>query len=37
MQEPNDSILLRAQQNLNIDGGLNPIEIEIKDHKISNI
>ena len=37
MQEPIDSIIIRAQQNFNIDGGLNPIEIEIKDHKISNI
>ena len=38
MQEPIDSIIIiRAQQKFNIDGGLNPIEIEIKDHKISNI
>ena len=27
----------RAQQNFDIDGGLNPIEIEIKDDRITNL
>ena len=35
--EPIDSIIIRPQKNVDIEGGLNPIEIEIKDDKISNI
>ena len=37
MQEPKETIIVRAQQNFDIDGGLNPIEIEIKDDRITNL
>ena len=37
MPEPIETIKIRAQQNFDIDGGLNPIEIEIKDDRITNI
>ena len=37
MQEPIETIIIRAQQNCDIDGGLNPIEIEIKDDRITNL
>ena len=37
MQEPIETIIIRAQQNFDIDGGLNPIEIEIKDDRMSNL
>ena len=35
MQVPIETIIIRAQQNVYIDGGLNPIEIEIKDDRIT--
>ena len=37
MQKPIETIIIRGQQNFGIDGGLNPIEIEIKDDRISNL
>ena len=37
MQEPIETIIIRAQQNFDIDGGLNPIEIEIKENRITNL
>ena len=37
MQKPIETIIIRAQQNVDIDGGLNPIEIEIKDDRITNL
>ena len=37
MAELIETIIIRAQQNFDIDGGLNPTEIEIKDDRITNI
>ena len=37
MQKPTETIIIRAQQNVDIDGGLNPIEIEIKGDRITNL
>ena len=37
MQEPKKTIIVRAQKNFDIDGGLNPIKIEIKDDRITNL
>ena len=37
MQEPIETIIVRAQQNFDINGGLNLIEIEIKDNRITNL
>ena len=37
MQEPIEAIIFRAQKNFDIDGVLNPIEIEIKDDRITNL
>ena len=37
MQVPIETIIIRAQQNVDFDGGLNPIEIEIKDDRITNL
>ena len=37
MPELIETIIIRAQQNFDIDGGLNAIEIEIKDDRITNI
>ena len=36
MQEPIETIVVRAQQNFDVVGGLNPIQIEIEDDKILN-
>ena len=36
MQEPIDRIIVHAQQNFDIVGGLNPIEIELEDDRILN-
>ena len=36
MQEPIETIIVRAQQNFDIVGGLNPIKIEIEDDRILN-
>ena len=37
IQEPIETIIIKAQQNFDIDGGLNPIEIEIKGDTITNL
>ena len=37
MAEPIESVIIRAQQNFDVDGGLNLIQIEIKDDLIINI
>ena len=36
MQEPIETIVVCAQQNLDIVGGLNPIQIELEDDRILN-
>ena len=35
--EPTESVTIRVQQNFSIDGGLNPVKIELKDDRIINI
>ena len=37
MAEPVETIIIRAQQDFDVDGGLNPIQIEIKDDNITNL
>ena len=37
MQEPKETIIVRAEQNFDIDGGLNPTEFEIKVDRITNL
>ena len=37
MSEPIETIIIRAQQDFDVGGGLNPIQIEIKDHRITNL
>ena len=37
MQEPIETIIIRAQQNFEIVGGLNPIQIEIEDYRVVNM
>ena len=37
MSEPIETIIIRAQQDFDVDRGLNPIQIEIKDYKITNL
>ena len=37
MYEPIETIIVRAQQNFDIVGGLNPIQIEIEDDRVLNI
>ena len=37
MSEPIETIISRAQQDFDVDGGLNPIQIEIKDDNIINL
>ena len=34
MSDPIETIIIRVQQDFDIDGGLNPIQIEIKDNNI---
>ena len=36
MREPIETIIIRAQQNFEVAGGLNPIQIEIEDDRIIN-
>ena len=36
MQEPIETIIVRAQQNFETVGGLNPIQIETEDDRILN-
>ena len=37
MSQPIETIAIRAQQNFEIAGGLNPIQIEIEDDRVINI
>ena len=37
MSEPIETIIIRAQQDFDVDGGLNPIQIEINDDNIINL
>ena len=37
MPEPIETIIIRAQQDFDVVGGLNPIQIEIKDDRVTNI
>ena len=37
MSDPIETIIIRVQQDFDIDGGLNPIQIEIKDDNIINL
>ena len=31
MQEPAESVIIRVQQNFDVNGGLNPVKIELED------
>ena len=37
MSESIETIIIRAQQDFDVVGGLNPIQIEIKDDRITNL
>ena len=37
MSEPTESAIIQVQQNFDIDGGLNPLKIELEDDRIINI
>ena len=37
MPEPIETVIIRAQQNFNVAGGLNPVQIEIEDDRILNV
>ena len=37
MQEPIESLIIRTQQNLEIVGGVNPIQIEVEDDGVVNM
>ena len=37
MTEPIETVIIRAQQNCEVVGGLNPIEVTISDDRIINI
>ena len=37
MQEPIEMIIIQAQQNFEIAGGLNPVQLEIEDDRVLNI
>ena len=37
MSELTETVIIRAQQNFDVVGGLNPIQIEIKDDAVINI
>ena len=37
MSESMESVIIRAQQNFDVVGGLNPIQIEINEDKVINI
>ena len=37
MPEPTESVIIQVQQNFDIDGGLNPLKIELEDDRIINI
>ena len=37
MAEPIETVIIRAQQNFEIAGGLNPVQTEIEDNRVLNI
>ena len=37
MSEPIETIIVRAQQDFDVAGSLNPIQIEINDYRVLNI
>ena len=37
MAEPVETIVIRAQQNFDIAGGLNPVQIETEDDRVLNL
>ena len=37
MSEPIETIIIRVQQHFDVYGGLNPIQVEIKDNNIINL
>ena len=37
MSEPIETVIIRTQQDFDVDGGLNPIQVEIKDNNIINL
>ena len=37
ISEPVETIIIRAQQDFDVVGGLNPIQVEIKDDRITNM
>ena len=37
MYEPIETIIIRAQQDFDVVGGLNPIQIEIENDRVTNI
>ena len=37
MSQTVETVIIRAQQNFNVAGGLNPVQIEIEDDRIMNI
>ena len=37
MAEPIETVIIRAQQNFEIAGGLNPVQIENEDNRVLNI
>ena len=37
MTEPIETVIICAQQNFEIAGGLNPVQIEIEDDRVLNI
>ena len=37
MWQPIETVIIRAQQNFDVAGGLNPVQIEIEDDRIINI
>ena len=37
MQEPIETIIIRTQQNFETTGGLNPVQIEMKDDTVVNM
>ena len=37
MAEPNETVIIHAQQNFQIAGGLNPVRIETEDDRVLNM
>ena len=37
LPEPTESVIIHAKQNFDVDGGLNPVKIELEDDRIINI